>query len=75
MIMIWLGGQTIGRFFTGPLGSPGYPLFLLTQPALVLVATVVLGRFLVEVAPNAAKLLSGGRLRGEPKVRPVLATA
>ncbi len=75
MIMIWLGGQTIGRFFAGPLGSPGYPLFLLIQPALVLAATVVLGRFLVEVAPDAAKLLSGGRLRGEPKMRPALATA
>ena len=74
MIMVWLGGQTIGRL-AGPLGTPGYPFFLLIQPLLVLAATIILGRFLVEVAPGAAKWLSGGRLHGEPKMRPALATA
>jgi len=47
---------------TGPLGSPLYPLYLILQPLLVLVAVVALGRILRRVAPRAAALLSGGRL-------------
>lgn len=74
MIMIWLGGQPLGRL-SGPLGAPAYPFFLVVQPALVLAATVVLGRLLVAVAPDVAKLLSGGRLRVEPSRRAMLAPA
>lgn len=74
MIMIWLGGQTLGKL-SGPLGAPTYPLFLIIQPVLVLAATVVIGRFLVEVAPEAAKLLSGGRLRVERQRRNMIAAA
>ncbi|MFT3975816.1 MAG: acyltransferase [Sphingomonas bacterium] len=61
LIMIWLGGPLIGRL-TGPLGSPLYPLFLLSQPLLILAATLVLGQALTALAPSAAALLSGGRL-------------
>jgi hypothetical protein len=74
MIMIWFGGQTLGRL-VGPFGTPGYPMLLVLQPVLVLAATIVFGRFLVEVAPDAAKILSGGRLRGAPKVKRILASA
>jgi surface polysaccharide O-acyltransferase-like enzyme len=74
MIMIWLGGQTLGRV-SGPLGSPGYPAFFLMQPLLCLVAAMIIGRVLMEVMPGLASLLSGGRLRGERRVRPVLAPA
>jgi hypothetical protein len=61
LIMIWLAGPLIGRV-TGPIGSPLYPLFLLSQPLLVLGATIVLGKLLMHVAPSATALLSGGRL-------------
>jgi fucose 4-O-acetylase-like acetyltransferase len=61
VVMIWLVGPLIGRV-TGPLGSPLYPLFLIIQPPLVLLATVGVGRALVRLAPAAAKVLSGGRL-------------
>ncbi|MGE0775602.1 MAG: acyltransferase [Sphingomonadaceae bacterium] len=74
VIMIWFGGQSLGRAI-GPLGTPDYPMLLLIQPLLVLAATVVLGRFLMEVAPGAAKLLSGGRLRADEHVRRALAPA
>lgn len=61
LILIWLGGPLLGKL-TGPLGSPLYPLYLILQPLLVLVAVVALGRILRRVAPRAAALLSGGRL-------------
>ena len=61
LILIWLGGPLLGKL-TGPLGSPLYPLYLILQPLLVLVAVIVLGRILRRVAPRAAALLSGGRL-------------
>lgn len=62
LIMIWLAGPLIGQF-TGAIGSPLYPLFLLLQPALVLGAAVVLGQVLMRTTPSLAGLLSGGRLR------------
>jgi len=74
MILIWLGGQTLGRF-SGPLGAPSYPLFLLIQPALALIAAIALGQLLLQTAPGVAKLLSGGRLRAIPLGRPSLAAA
>lgn len=61
LIMIWLAGPLIGRA-TGPLGSPLYPLYLLAQPALVLMAAIGVGRLLVSASPAAARILSGGRL-------------
>jgi hypothetical protein len=70
--MIWLVGPLIGRF-TGPLGSPLYPLFLLVQPPLVLLASLGLGRALVSLAPAAARLLSGGRLPAAPRFAAALA--
>jgi hypothetical protein len=72
VVMIWLVGPLIGRV-TGPLGSPFYPLFLVIQPPLVLLATVGVGRALVRLAPAAAKLLSGGRLPAAPRLAPALA--
>jgi surface polysaccharide O-acyltransferase-like enzyme len=74
MIMIWIGGQTLGRV-SGPLGTPGYPAFFLIQPFLCLAAAMIIGRLVTEVSPGFASLLSGGRLRGEARVRRVLATA
>lgn len=74
MIMIWVGGQLLGPL-AGRMGTPGYPPFFLIQPVLCLGATMLIGRFLAEVAPGVVWLLSGGRLRGEPRVSPVLATA
>jgi hypothetical protein len=61
LIMIWLAGPLIGGF-TGPIGSPLYPPFLLLQPALVLGATLVLGNVLSRTVPKVAWVLSGGRL-------------
>ncbi|MBN8606594.1 MAG: acyltransferase [Caulobacterales bacterium] len=61
MIMIWLFGPLIGQV-TGPLGSPLYPVFLIAQPFLVLGATILLGNVLAQLAPNAAQILSGGRM-------------
>lgn len=69
LIMIWLGGPFIGQW-TGTMGSPLYPVFLLTQPFLVLGATVLLGLGLKAVSPAAAELLSGGRLASKPSGRP-----
>ena len=71
LIMIWLGGPFIGQW-TGTMGSPFYPAFLLAQPFLVLGATLVLGRALNAISPAAATLLSGGRLSSEASARPVL---
>ncbi|WP_206240511.1 acyltransferase family protein [Novosphingobium terrae] len=62
LIMIWLLGPLIGDHIFGPIGSPAYPLFLLSQPFMVLGATVALGNLMMRVTPKAAKLLSGGRL-------------
>lgn len=62
LIMIWLGGPLIGTL-TGPLGSPLYPVFFLLQPVLAVTGAVMLGRFLMENAPDAAFILSGGRLK------------
>src|SRR3546814_18907128 len=61
-IMIWLAGPLIGKL-TGALGSTFYPPFLLLQPLMTLVATLLLGRALMACAPATATLLSGGRLR------------
>ncbi|TPG39667.1 acyltransferase [Sphingomonas koreensis] len=61
LIVIWLGGPAVG-WFTGPIGAPLYPVYLLLQPAMVLGATLAIGRLLVWLSPAAAGLLSGGRL-------------
>lgn len=74
MIMIWVGGQLLGPL-AGRMGTPGYPPFFLIQPLLCLGAAMLIGRFLTEIAPGLASLLSGGRLRGEPRARRILATA
>jgi hypothetical protein len=66
LIVIWLAGPAIGTL-VGPIGSPLYPLFLLSQPALAMAAAVGLGKLLMATWPEAARLLSGGRLdRTEP---------
>lgn len=75
LIMMWLFALPLGRF-TGPLDSPAYPLFLVAQPFLALFASMGLAWVLMEIAPGAARLLSGGRLRREtPPPRGALATA
>ena len=65
--MIWLAGPFIGRV-TGPLGSPLYPVFLVLQPPLALLATLGLGALLMRLAPVAARTLSGGRLCAAPRL-------
>jgi fucose 4-O-acetylase-like acetyltransferase len=67
LILLWLFGPLLGRL-SGPLGSPGYPLFLLLQPLLVLAASMALGGLLVRLSPGMARVLSGGRL-GRPVAR------
>ncbi|MBB3980381.1 hypothetical protein GGR44_000012 [Sphingobium fontiphilum] len=61
LILIWLGGPLIGRI-VGRMGSPLYPLFLLLQPALILMAAAPMASALNRLSPVAAALLSGGRL-------------
>jgi hypothetical protein len=62
LILIWLGGPVLGALF-GRLGQPFYPAYLVVQPLLVLIAVVMLGEGLRALAPQTAKLLSGGRLK------------
>jgi fucose 4-O-acetylase-like acetyltransferase len=62
LILMWFGGPSIGPL-TGPLGSPLYPAFLVLQPFLALAASIAFGWVLLQVAPRAAKMLSGGRLK------------
>jgi fucose 4-O-acetylase-like acetyltransferase len=65
LIFIWLLGPVIGMM-SGPLGAPAYPLFLLSQPLLVLGASMATGTALARLWPRAATLLSGGRLGSAP---------
>lgn len=74
LIMIWVGGPLIGNF-TGPLGAPLYPLFLLAQPPLTLLGARALGEALEKISPRAAKLLSGGRLGSPPRAANALPNA
>jgi len=69
LIFLWLGGPLAGMI-TGPLGAPAYPAFLLLQPFLALGLTIALARLLLLVAPRAAALLSGGRLRVDDAAPP-----
>ncbi len=70
LILIWLGGPVLGAMF-GVLGSPLYPLYLIVQPVLVLIAVVLIGTGLGRAAPPLARLLSGGRLSPSPKIKPL----
>jgi fucose 4-O-acetylase-like acetyltransferase len=63
LILIWLGGPLLGSLF-GRMGSPLYPLYLILQPLLVLASVMAIGMALQRIAPRAAEVLSGGRLRG-----------
>ncbi|MBG6119371.1 MULTISPECIES: acyltransferase family protein [unclassified Sphingobium] len=62
LILIWLFGPLLGKLF-GKLGSPLYPVFLLIQPLLVLGAVMLIATRLRRIAPGAASVLSGGRLK------------
>ncbi len=62
LILLWLFGPLLGKL-TGKLGSPLYPLFLIAQPFLILGAVIALATLLLKVAPGAAGVLSGGRLK------------
>lgn len=61
LILVWLGGPLLGGLF-GRMGAPLYPLYLLLQPVLVLVAVILIATALRRIAPRAAAVLSGGRL-------------
>lgn len=61
LILIWLAGPMVGQL-VGPLGSPLYPLYLLLQPALILVPVIALATLLRRTMPPVANILSGGRL-------------
>ena len=74
LIPIWLFGLPVGRMF-GPLDTPAYPLFLIIQPILALIAAIIIGRTLFAISPAMATLMSGGRLRVEREPNRVLATA
>jgi hypothetical protein len=62
LILIWLGGPVLGGLF-GRMGQPFYPLYLLLQPLIVLAVVVPVATLLQRIAPGAAELLSGGRLK------------
>ena len=67
LILIWLLGPVLGGLF-GKMGTPFYPFYLILQPLFVLGAVIAIGAGLRRVAPGAAALLSGGRLkRPEPQ--------
>lgn len=67
LILIWLLGPVLGGLF-GKMGTPFYPFYLILQPLMVLGAVIAIGAGLRRVAPGAAALLSGGRLkRPEPQ--------
>lgn len=61
MVGFWLFGRPVGEML-GRLDQPGYPVYLVVQPFLALVSTVLLGWFLLRVSPPLARFLSGGRL-------------
>lgn len=61
MVGFWLFGRPVGEML-GRLDEPGYPVYLVVQPFLALVSTVLLGWGLVRLSPRLAGLLSGGRL-------------
>lgn len=64
LILIWVGGPMLGKLF-GRMGAPLYPFYLIAQPFIVLGAVMAIGAGLQRVAPKAAEVLSGGRLKGE----------
>ncbi len=64
MILIWLS-TPVFEALTGPLGSPAYPFLLLIHPLLALGFALGLGQILMMLAPRAAEILSGGRLKAE----------
>lgn len=63
LILIWLGGPVLGGLI-GRMGTPLYPLYLIFQPVIVLAVVVLIATALRRVAPAAAGVLSGGRLKG-----------
>jgi hypothetical protein len=67
LILIWLFGPVLGGVF-GKMGTPLYPFYLIAQPFMVLGVVMMIGAGLRRVAPGAAAVLSGGRLkRPEPQ--------
>ncbi|SER81656.1 Acyltransferase family protein [Sphingobium sp. YR768] len=64
LILIWLGGPVLGGL-SGRMGAPLYPVYLILQPLIVLAVVVAVGTLLRRIAPTAAGILSGGRLKGE----------
>ncbi|WP_298398978.1 acyltransferase [Sphingobium sp.] len=74
LILIWLGGPVLGGLF-GRMGEPLYPLYLLTQPLIVLGIVMLVGGALRRIAPGAATVLSGGRLKRETQASSRVAMA
>ncbi|MDO7833967.1 acyltransferase [Sphingobium sp. HBC34] len=74
LILIWLGGPVLGGVL-GRMGTPLYPAYLLLQPLIVLGVVMLIGTGLRHVAPGAAGILSGGRLRAEPQASSRVAMA
>lgn len=73
LLFMWLLAPAVGAV-TGPMGSTGWPLFFLVQPALALGFAILVARLIEVVSPAAADLLSGGRLgrqAASPAARPL----
>jgi hypothetical protein len=72
LIFMWLIGPAIGSV-TGLMGDPLWPLFFLAQPLLALGFAIVVGELLMLFWPEAARILSGGRLvqAASPAARPL----
>lgn len=62
LILIWLFGPMVGGIF-GKMGTPFYPFYLILQPLMVLGVVMLVGGGLCRIAPAAAGILSGGRLK------------
>lgn len=62
VLLIWIFAPMIGPWF-GRFGEPGYPVFLLLQPALAMLGAVIIGCGVKAVSPALAGILSGGRLK------------
>lgn len=65
LIVIWTLSPMVGHWI-GPLGSPGYPAFLLLQPVAALVIAIGFAKLVLLVWPGAAAVLSGGRITRKP---------
>lgn len=69
LLFMWLIAPSIGAL-SGPMGSPAWPIFFLTQPLLALGFAMLLANGIQFLSPHTAALLSGGRLGRDQSTSP-----